>query len=144
MTTQHEIFDTKEQYIAFRNAWKALYANNYHKRVPVQKQAITRDRDANKWVSYTYTKYESPLTVIDHLLYAVGRGPAFVEKGFGNATRFFHLTQFYRMLWTFAAANAIGDLKARLSELFGDTLTEEQRHAIAVRTIDYVQKKHKR
>lgn len=86
--TKTNIFDTKEQYLAFRNHWRKLYADGFHKRVKHE----YKNGSAINYETWTPIPplhetgfyMESPLSAFHHLVFNIvtGRDPfrAFKEK----------------------------------------------------------------
>lgn len=105
------IFETKEQYIAFRNKWKEIAADLRSKRSVVGRGS--RKVDGN-WVGFDIT--ESSLSLPYHVVFLAATGK--LESGMKNLH--FHTRIFLRH---YGASSAV--LSA-----FGETLTEPQKHMI--------------
>lgn len=81
MNTVNNIFETKEQYVAFRKHWKQLHTEGFHKRKPVPQHFY--NAATNEVEIKGYHRW-SPLTAFYHMVFnvATGRDPfrAFKEK----------------------------------------------------------------
>lgn len=122
ITKNNSVFETKEQYQAFRAHWRKLHADGFHKRRPVaQTQLDSYDRETRQWKLRTVGYHQvSPLTAFHHLAFniAIGRNPP--TKAFSNPGK---------ELWR--------RLNGDLSAVFGDTLTPEQKVVIEQAISDY-------
>lgn len=128
ITKHNSIFDTKEQYVAFRANWKRIYAEGLHKPKRIEYQHsgdYVWDKETKRT---TYIPggighhMVSPLTVWHHLIFnlALGRDP--LAKAFRPVEK---VEKWNRPnLW-----HAIGYTNGaeHTYDLFGDTLTSEQK-----------------
>ena len=123
-TIKHNsIFETKEQYHAFRAKWRQLYADGFHKKVKHEYRHGGHYERNPETKGYKYIEgapafyMASPLTVWHHLIFnlAIGRNPptaAFGERQGSKYTK-------PPLYWNLSYSN--WDYS-----VFGDTLTEAQ------------------
>lgn len=78
------IFDNKEQYIAFNTKWKQLYKENFHKpkSYPIYEFDYKKYRRTDNILGYYK---HSDLDATFHLVYAIAMSKD-LNKGFGRAT----------------------------------------------------------
>lgn len=104
------IFETKDQYIAFRSKWKEIHNELRKEKVVAYTARHYRGRGFEN-----FDVYESALNIFYHLIYLAATGK--LDKAMSNA---FYTT------WNKARWGAYTTAFAR----FGDVLTPEQRHQI--------------
>jgi hypothetical protein len=138
----NSIFDTKEQYLAFRAKWKQLHADGFHKRQPVPIINYTTQRGENNakgnptWISKEevigYHKV-SPLTAWHHLIFnlAIGRNPP--VKAFGDRSE-----RKEKHSWNKPPLYYQIRYGSKSFDVFGDSLTAEQRAELIKAVDDFV------
>lgn len=126
------IFETKEQYLNFRNHWRKLYADGYHKRV-----RRTYNTCHYNEVTKTYDDAEayyniSPLGPWHHLMFALatGRDPmrAFGNYRKGHPSGCPKADLYWKLYDSYGRQGVRSDFTA-----FGDTLTAEQQAELTKR-----------
>lgn len=127
----NSVFETKEQYLAFRAKWKQLHAEGFHKRIRHEYEGGYDWRTkANHPGGY---RMESPLTVWHHLIFnlAIGRNPP--VKAFGDRSERKEKNSwnkpplYYQIRYGFHSFDA-----------FGDSLTVEQKAVLTKAVDDFV------
>lgn len=121
----NSIFDTKEEYVAFRTKWKQLHADGFHKPRKVEYECgnLIKNPETGRWDYDSIAHFMvSHLTVWHHLVFnlAIGRDP---EKAFRS--RKAEPNAWTRsQLW-----HALGYTHGTVHDFtpFGDTLTDEQK-----------------
>jgi hypothetical protein len=113
MTT---IFETKEQYIAFRTKWKEI-----HNELRKQKVVAYTASHYNGRGYENFDVKESALNIYYHMIYLTATGT--VDKAMSNAI--YHTWN--KIFW---GSGSTSGFKAAFDR-FGDALTPEQRHTIA-------------
>jgi hypothetical protein len=112
----NNIFETKEQFLAFRNNWKKLYSDGFHKPVPIPQIVYNYTTKELDTVGY---HMQSPMHVGYHLIHALALGKD-VKKVLSKKT---NITELLSKLWIVGS----NQYSAKFFEPFGDTLTEQQR-----------------
>ena len=123
------IFETKEQYLEFRNFWKTFHKDGGHKAKKVDQTTYNYLTGKNVVTGY---RLESDLKGGHHMVYLAILGKNF-DKGFGNAT--------YSTLETLRVA--FKHSPHRFTEFFDGYLTEEQKTVAVDRINTYLIEKVK-
>ena len=117
------VFDTKEQAVAFKSKWKAMYKEGFHKpkKHPIHQYKV--DGVTRKWEDVIVGYYQaSDLDAAFHLMYAVALGRD-LQRGFGKARRWKMGNRWHYPIHSGSAIKPT-------FEVFGDLLTEEQKKKI--------------
>lgn len=117
------IFETKEQYVAFRNFWKQFHLDGGHKAKKVEYTSYY-SKDIVGW------KMESDLKGGHHLIYLAALARK-MDKGFGNASK----ETLQGLLHTFT----YGPLY--YTNMFAGVLTDAQRDVVVERIKAYLTEK---
>jgi hypothetical protein len=119
------VFETKEQARAFRQRWKQLYAEGFHK--PKSHPIIRYCLNRGNYEKMTVGECKwSDMDASFHLVYAAAMGKDF-SKGFEKASR-----------WKLGTKPAVWNLQ-KVYAMFPD-LTDAQKLAIGTRVTDFAHK----
>jgi hypothetical protein len=124
-TTVNNIFENKDQYIAFRTKWKSLFAEGFHKAVKKPIQTYNYNKRDMEIVGY---RSESPLTVYHHAIFAVATGRD-LNKFFSNHRKAKYMSPilYWKLLFN----------EPKAFDIFEGLFTEDQKKAITARITEY-------
>lgn len=117
------VFETKEQAVAFKKKWKQLYKDGFHtpKKHPIISFPYNKETRQYEETIMGYYK-ASDLDASFHLMYAVALGRD-LKRGFGKSNKYKIGTKLYHHVTSNRAVD-------KPFEIFGDLLTEEQKMKI--------------
>lgn len=121
----NSVFETKEQYVAFRQQWKKLHADGAFKKKPVPQHRYNYATHNIDVVGY---HQESDMTAFHHMAFLVALGKD-LNVSFGNVTKSYY-PDTLPLYWALTRGEGALDV-------FGDTLTEGQRLVILNRINEF-------
>lgn len=134
-TNTNSIFDTKEEYVAFRAKWKQLHADGFHKPRKVEYECGPLVRSSTGHYEWSGTAFNmvSRLTVWHHLVFNLAIGRTVPGKAFPKVSE---ATASYSKPYLWHALGYTHGAKHDF-EPFGDTLTDVQKTKLTRQVEDF-------